>query len=143
MSRERPGDVVVLDREYEGTTETLRVARNDVVGFLETHTSDQDLRERAELVVSELATNAVQASPGSTYSLHLSVEADGSIALSVTSSSDREVPPPRESWGPVTAIATRGRGLLIVGKLSDTVDVAQPAAGVVVITVTFRAASPR
>lgn len=130
----------MLDREYEGTTGTLRDARGDVVGCLRQHLADQDLQDRAELVVSELASNAVQASPGQPYGLRLRLDDDGSIVLSITSSSERDTLPPRETWGPATLLAARGRGLLIVGNLSDQVDVEQPAAGTIMVTATLRAA---
>jgi hypothetical protein len=61
ISREPSPELVPLDREYGGTTSALRSARSDVVDVLGTHVSDQDLLDRAELVVSELATNAIQA----------------------------------------------------------------------------------
>ena len=139
MSREGPGDHVVLDRVYEGTTNTLRIARNDVVECLVAHAADQDVRDRAELVASELATNAIQASPGAAYGVRVSFDGDGSVVMAVTSSSETDMPPPREAWGPVTAVAPRGRGLLIVGKLTDAVDIKQPTVGTIVVTATFRA----
>jgi anti-sigma regulatory factor (Ser/Thr protein kinase) len=139
MNGEQRRNRLVLDCEYDGSTSTLRAARNDVVGCLKAHVKDQDLQERAELVVSELASNAVQAAPGSAYGLRISLVDDGSVVMAVTSSSER-MPPPREAWGPATLLAARGRGLLIVGSLSDHVDVAQPAEGTIVVTATFLAA---
>jgi anti-sigma regulatory factor (Ser/Thr protein kinase) len=140
MSRERPSDLLVLDREYDGTTGTLRVARNDVVDFLREHVPDEDLHERAELVVSELATNAIQASPGVAYGLRVSLTGDGAVVLVVTSSTLRDGPPPRESWGPAHATAPRGRGLLIVDGLTDGVAVDRPSDDTVVVTATLRVA---
>ena len=140
MSRERPPDLLVLDREYDGTTGTLRAARNDVVGFLREHAPDPDLQERAELVVSELATNAIQASPGVAYRLRLALREDGSVVLAVTSSTQRNAPPPREAWGPTHARAPRGRGLLIVDGLTDDVAVERPSDDKIVVTATFRVA---
>jgi hypothetical protein len=58
--------------------------------------------------------------------------------MAVTSSTGRDTPPPRELWGPATAIAPKGRGLLIVGKLTDEVGIEHPAAGTVVVTATLR-----
>ncbi len=140
MSRERPSDLLVLDREYDGTTGTLRVARNDVVGFLKEHVPDEDLHERAELVVSELATNAIQASPGVAYGLRVELTGDGGIVVVLTSSTPGDGPPPRESWGPAYATATRGRGLLIVDGLSDGVVIERPTDNTIVVTATFRVA---
>jgi anti-sigma regulatory factor (Ser/Thr protein kinase) len=141
MSRERPMDSVVLDREYDGTTSTLRVARSDVVRCLQARTADPDLEDRVALVVSELATNAIQASPGNAYGLQVSLLGDGSVVLMVTSSSDRTVPPPRDTWGPTTAIAPSGRGLLIVDRLTEAVDVERTLGGRIVVTATFRASA--
>ena len=143
MSRERPPNLLVLDREYDGTTGTLRMARNDVLSFLRAHVPDEDLRERAQLVVSELATNAIQASPGVAYGLRVSLIGDGSVVLAVTSSARGDMPPPRDAWGPVHARAPRGRGLVIVNELTDGVDVERPSDDTLVVTATFRTALPR
>jgi anti-sigma regulatory factor (Ser/Thr protein kinase) len=132
MSRDREPDVVVLDREYEGTTGTLRAARNDIVECLKDHVSDEDIQERAQLVVSELATNAIQASPGVAYGLRVSLAGDGSVIMAVTSTTERDAPPPRDEWGPAHPVAVRGRGLLIVDKLTDEVDVEQVNGTIVV-----------
>ena len=138
MGAEQPRGLIVLERVYAGNSGTLRDARSDVVASLRSAVGDPDLEERAQLVVSELATNAIQASPGQRYGLVVQVGNDNSVVVQVTSTSDREAPPPRESWGPETARAVRGRGLLIVGMLSDEVEVAQPESGTVVVTATFR-----
>ncbi len=140
MSREQSPDLIVLDREYDGTTGTLRGARNDVGDVLGTHLSDQDLRDRAELVVSELATNAIQASPGTAYGVRVSLAGDGSVILAVTSYIQRDGPPPRSAWGPDFPRALRGRGLLIVDSLTDEVDVQRSPGGTLVVTATFRTA---
>jgi len=55
MSSRALGSQVVLDREYQGTTDTLRVARTEVGDRLADRRLGLDIRERAELVVSELA----------------------------------------------------------------------------------------
>jgi anti-sigma regulatory factor (Ser/Thr protein kinase) len=139
MSTERRPDVLVLDREYDGTTGTLRAVRTDVLGFLKEHQPDQDLQERAELVVSELATNAIQASPGVAYRLRVSLDA-GAVELAITSFTDSGAPPPREDWGPEHARAPRGRGLLIVDELTDHVGVERPTDNTIVVTATLRSA---
>jgi anti-sigma regulatory factor (Ser/Thr protein kinase) len=130
--------VVVLDREYDGTSNTLRVARNDLMAALDSYVIEDDIKERAQLVVSELATNAIQASPGAAYGLRVSLAADGSVLMSLTSSTLSDGPPPRNAWGPAHPIAVRGRGLLIVGKLTDDVDIEQSLPGTIVVTATFR-----
>jgi anti-sigma regulatory factor (Ser/Thr protein kinase) len=140
MSGEQGSMRVVLDREYEGASSTLRTARNDVVGCLKTHVADPDIQERAELVVSELATNAIQASPGSAYRVRVSLDDDGAVVMAVTSATARDTPPPRDAWGPANAIAPKGRGLLIVGQLTDDVGIEQPRTGTIVVTATLRSA---
>jgi anti-sigma regulatory factor (Ser/Thr protein kinase) len=132
----RPG--VVLEREYDGTTGMLRAARTDATGCLNEYGVDEDLRERAELVLSELAANAVQASPGSPFGLRMTLATDGSVVVSVTSHTNNGSPPPRRQWGPVTVLALSGRGLMIVDHLSDRVVVDKPDPRTVVVTATLR-----
>jgi anti-sigma regulatory factor (Ser/Thr protein kinase) len=98
---------------------------------------DEDLLERAELVLSELASNAVQASPGNPYKLRLSLDADGSLVMALTSHSRNGGPPPRGSWGPSAVLAPSGRGLMIVDELSDTVEVERPTDDTVVVIATI------
>jgi anti-sigma regulatory factor (Ser/Thr protein kinase) len=129
---------VVLDREYGGTTSTLRVARTDVTGCLNERGVGQDLRERAELVLSELAANAVQASPGSPFGLRMVLDKDGAVVVAVTSHTNNGSPPPREHWGPRTLLSPSGRGLMIVDELSDQVVVDTPDPRTVVVTATLR-----
>jgi anti-sigma regulatory factor (Ser/Thr protein kinase) len=134
MSRGPRGKDVVLDREYDGTTKTLRAARTDMVGCLRSKGVDEDVRDRAELVFSELASNAVQAAPGDPYCLRLTVGDDGSVVMTVTSQTRHGVPPPRELWGPESPLAPSGRGLIIADELADALEIDRPAAGTVVVT---------
>ena len=125
-------------RVYDGTSRTLRKARNDVVGWLGDHGLGIDLQQRAALVLSELATNAVQASPGSDYSVQLSIDSDRAATIAVTSHTGYETPPPREHWGPPSRLAPRGRGLMIVSELAEDVAVDLPDRDTVVVTATLR-----
>jgi anti-sigma regulatory factor (Ser/Thr protein kinase) len=140
MDREPRPEFVVLDREYAGTTTSLRSARHDVIEVLRAHLpADQELRDRAELVVSELATNAIQAAPGTSFGLCVSLSGDCSVAIAITNYTLRDGGlPPRSAWGPAYPSAPRGRGLMIVAELTDEVEVEQRAAGTVVVTATFR-----
>ncbi len=138
FERARDGSERPFRRVYSGTSGTLRDARNDVVGWLEQHGVEDDLVDRAALVVSELATNAVQASPGSDYGVQLSLDRDRSATISVTSHTDYEQPPPPEHWGPPSLLAPRGRGLLIVSELSQDVAVDLPSRDTVVVTAKLR-----
>lgn len=132
----RRRDVGVFDRSYGGTTDSLRTARNDVTTWLVGNETGEDLRDRVALVLSELASNAVQASPGVPYDVRVSA-IDGSVVVAVTSKTDAGRPPPKDRWGPTTLLATRGRGLLIVDQLSDDVVVDLPVHDTVVVTATL------
>ncbi len=138
MSRPELPPHVVLDREYDGTTATLRAARTDLVASLTRENLDEDLLERAELVLSELASNAVQVSPGNPYKLRLALDADGSLVMALTSHTRNGGPPPLRPWGPAFVLAPSGRGLMIVDELSDRVNVERPAEDTVVVTATLR-----
>ena len=131
-----------LDRAYAGSSATLRRARGDVVSWLDRHGLDADLKDRAALVLSELATNAVQAAPGSEYNVHGSLSDDGEVVLSVVSCTDFEQPPPRDHWGPPTLYSESGRGLMIVDDLSTDVQVDCAVTGRVVVTATLHSAAP-
>lgn len=88
------------------------VARATVATVLRTHAADE-LIETAELLVSELVTNAVRYSEG-----HVLVRvrwAEGLLRVTVRDSSYR---PPVAADGPVGAHRTRGRGLFLVRRLA-------------------------
>ena len=108
-----------------------------MVACLNGRNVDEDLLERAELVLSELASNAVQASPGNPYILRLAIDADGALVMALTSHTRNGGPPPRRSWGPSFVLAPSGRGLMIVDELSDRVNVERPAEDTVVVTATL------
>ncbi|MGZ4726032.1 MAG: hypothetical protein ACXV8L_17650, partial [Ilumatobacteraceae bacterium] len=69
-----PEPSATLDRDYEGEAATLRVARRDVLAWLTDVGADESTKERAVLIVSELATNALQASPGRMYRVRVALE---------------------------------------------------------------------
>src|SRR3954447_11431071 len=138
MSSRALGSQVVLDHEYEGTTDTLRAARSEVGAILAERRLSVDVRERAELVVSELASNAVQASPGAPYRIFVAIESDESVVIALTSEASQGGPPPRAEWGPANVLAATGRGLLIVDELSDDVNVQRPTGATIVVTATLR-----
>lgn len=112
-----------MNREYDGQAATLRSARRDVVDFLTECGADSQTVERASLIASELASNAIQAAPGKPYELCVSVVDPNSASLSVRNHTSGPVPPPQSSWRPVDDLAIRGRGLSIVDSLSDEVTV--------------------
>jgi anti-sigma regulatory factor (Ser/Thr protein kinase) len=117
-----------LQREYEGDLVTLRAARRAVVDWLAGLGADDDTRERAALIVSELSSNAIQASAGRSYSLQLARLDDGSATIAVRNHPTGSLPPARESWRREAAkqlrnLLPRGRGLAIVDSLSEDVTV--------------------
>ncbi|HEY7626489.1 MAG TPA: ATP-binding protein [Ilumatobacteraceae bacterium] len=138
----RPRCAARLDRVYSGSSATLRRVRYDVTTWLDENGIEPELQGRAALVLSELATNALQASPGSEYNVHGSLSSDGEVVLSVVSRTRYERPPPREHWGPPSLMSEGGRGLMIVDDLSTDVEVELPSTGMVVVTATLHGESP-
>ena len=127
MNAPSPNPPEVLQREYEGDLATLRAARRAVVNWLAGLGADDDTKERAALIVSELSSNAVQAAPGRTYSLQVRLD-DGCATISVRNHPTGSLPPARESWRSKPAsqlrnLPARGRGLAIVDSLSEDVTV--------------------
>jgi anti-sigma regulatory factor (Ser/Thr protein kinase) len=126
-----------LRRDYEGDLATLRSARRDVIDWLAQHGADEATKERAALIVSELTSNAIQASPGMAYTVHVARLADDLAEISVRNHPTKGLPPAREHWRPVAELSLkelslRGRGLAIVDSLSEDVTVAQHGDEVIV-----------
>jgi anti-sigma regulatory factor (Ser/Thr protein kinase) len=112
-----------LARAYEGEVSSLRAARADISEWLRTRGGDDDTVERAVLIASELATNAVHATPGMPYSLLLrSIDADH-VELTISNPRSSADLPPRTSWAPQDLLKPHGRGLAIVAALSEDVSV--------------------
>jgi anti-sigma regulatory factor (Ser/Thr protein kinase) len=124
-----------LHRDYDGDAVTLRAARRDVVEWLSGCGADGATKERAALIVSELASNALQASPGSVYRVRLVRVDHDHAAISVSNQSAGAGPPDREHWHPADAMSLSGRGLSIVDSLSMETTVEQRGAAVVVTAV--------
>ncbi len=124
-----------LNRDYAGDAVTLRSARRDVADWLTQHQADNDTLERASLIVSELASNAIQASPGSSYQLCLVSVDNDFVTLSITNQTGGSIPPDRANRRVADPSALRGRGLSIVDSLSDELTI---EAGTVAVVVTAR-----
>lgn len=104
------------------TRRGARLARLLAVAELRTWGAPQDLTERAELVVAELAANAVLHGlvPGRSFRLTLTYDpATGRLRVEVTDARGEAHPqPPAADAGP-EALHTGGRGLLLVAALTD------------------------
>ena len=111
-----------LHRDYEGSAATLRSARRDVLAWLSDLDADEATKDRAALIVSELATNALQASPGRTYTVRVARD-DEYVSISVRNHASDSRPPTRDRWHFADRSALRGRGLAIVTSLADEVTV--------------------
>jgi anti-sigma regulatory factor (Ser/Thr protein kinase) len=125
-----------LARTYDGRTDTLRSVRADMLAWLDGGGVDTEAQERAALVVSELAANAVQAAPGRRFEVQAAWEG-GHMVVTVRNATDGDRPPLRSTWGPAHALAPRGRGLAIIDALAEGVDVAERD-GFVVVTARLR-----
>jgi anti-sigma regulatory factor (Ser/Thr protein kinase) len=116
-------DLSHLARAYEGEPSSLRSARADISAWLRARGGDDDTVERAVLIASELATNAVHATPGMPYSVVLRSIGSDHVELTISNSRIEAVLPPRTSWAPQDVLAPQGRGLSIVAALSEDVSV--------------------
>jgi anti-sigma regulatory factor (Ser/Thr protein kinase) len=127
----------VAELSYAGEPGTLGRARRDVLELLSHWGADAAVQDRAALIVSELATNALQAAPGTVYHVHVTRLDNDYASIAVRNASNGTVPPQPEKWRPVDRTALRGRGLSIVGSLADGVTV-DTTAGEVVVTARLR-----
>ena len=129
---EAPSGVVEV---FAGSTATVGPARKLADAWLAGRGASADLCERVALVVSELASNAVQAAPGRPYELRVGPGREpGTVTVSVVNEAIRSDVPSRDERGPDHPLAPRGRGLFIVEALARSVAVARPADGQVAVT---------
>ena len=110
-------------RDYAGTPQSLRSTRDDVSAWLRAQECDNEMVERAVLVASELASNAVQAAPGRSYRVAIVGAGPQLVELTISNPFLASSPPDRDRWLPTTPAAPRGRGLSIVAALSRDVRV--------------------
>jgi anti-sigma regulatory factor (Ser/Thr protein kinase) len=121
-----------LNRDYDGEPATLRIARRDVLAWLSARGADNETMQRAALIVSELATNALQASPGHAYNVTIALVGDACAEISVRNHANGSLPPDRACWKLSDQSSLRGRGLAIVDSLSEDVAVRADSDEVVV-----------
>ena len=91
-----------FERDYEGSAESLRATRNDVSAWLHASGCDDEMAQRAVLVASELASNAVQAAPDHRYAVSIVQAGPSLVELTVRSSRLSAAPPERAHWFPTT-----------------------------------------
>lgn len=123
------GTRTITDRSYAGETATINQARLDLDSLLQAN----DLAEvtnDAQLILSELVSNAIEASPGENYRVVALIEPDV-IQITVSNPSTAELPA-QDKWAPESVLSPQGRGLLIVNALSEMVTVEQSDGATVV-----------
>lgn len=108
---------------YPGDHQVIGGVRQELGDWMTARGFGPEAVERARLVVSELATNAIEAAPGATFEVTVRLVAEGVAALAVTNPTTGSRPPPPDTWGPAEPLARRGRGLGIVAALADAVEV--------------------
>ena len=100
------------ERSFPSATSSVREARRFLTGCLESW-DRSSLVWTAQLLLGELATNAVLHAGGSGFTVTVLAQEDGSVRLEVR---DRSVRPPRlRDYG---TSSTTGRGVALVARLS-------------------------
>ena len=141
MTPQRRSPPKVASAEFGGTSATIAQARELVSDFLVELGAPDELRERAALAVSELASNAVQAAPDETYMVSVKAPGEGlEIEISVINSASMSAMPSLEHVGPDDVLSPRGRGLSIVKAISDVVKVEFINAGRIAVSARLSAA---
>ena len=129
-----------ISRTFAGATATLDTARRLVADVLLDQAVPAEPVERARLVVSELASNAIEFAPGADYTVTLE-RATSATAVSITVRS-RAVRTDVPGEGTMATdepgdLVLRGRGLAIVRTLSESVTVSENRDGTIDITATL------
>lgn len=128
---QRSGDG--FERWYDGATETLNAARTHFAAWLDERSVGVD-RTDVTLALSELCSNAIEASPGEPYLVRGHTTRDR-LVVAVANRSAATLPS-RCDWTPRDVLVARGRGLSIVEMVSDDVEV-QASEGFVKVTAVF------
>lgn len=110
-----------LTHSYPATTAAAGLARVATDEWLVERGAGDDLRDRIALAVSELVSNAAEAS-GDAIVVE-AVDRPDRVEITVTNRAADTALPARESWRPEHALADRGRGLFIVDTVADHVEV--------------------
>lgn len=124
-----------LGFELASATTSVGVARRRIDRWLSAQGAAAELRDRVAVVVSELVTNAVEASADGFAVRADQPDAPGGVRLRVTNRAEPGAIPPRADWGADSLMAERGRGLAIVAHLCESVSVEHFGGRVVVTAV--------
>ena len=122
------------DHSYVGETATINQARLDLDSLLRANDLAA-VADDARLILSELVSNAIEASPGKNYRVVAMVESDV-VQITVSNPSTVALPAP-DDWAPESVLAPQGRGLFIVNALSEMVTVEQ-SDGLTVVSARLR-----
>lgn len=124
-------------RTFAGNAGTVAAAREFVDEWLDHRGASGDVRDRVTLVVSELCTNAVAASPQLLYRVSATF-ADGGVRVCISNRADPSLLPPRNAWQADRGMGPCGRGLGIAATLADAVAVERDQPHRVRVAATFR-----
>lgn len=127
-----------ISRTFAGTTGTLESARSLIADFVAEQGASTESSEIARLVVSELATNAVEFAPDTNYAVAAERAGEAEqISITVRSMGEPDDVPGHGRF-PVNnegRIAARHRGLAIVHAVSESVSTSANDDGTIDITV--------
>ncbi len=122
---------------YAGETATINQARLDLATWLQANDL-ATVTDDAQLILSELISNAIEASPDQSYRVVAQIMPNA-VAITVTNRSTAELPA-EEDWTPKSVLAPQGRGLLIVNALSESVTIEQ-SGGATLVSARLRIAN--
>jgi anti-sigma regulatory factor (Ser/Thr protein kinase) len=112
-----------LDLRLDAVITSVPRARHQLASWLSRSRVDRETRDELALVITELVTNAIEASPGANAQVEIRAEvaAGPQVVLTVSDAGAgfQMAGSPRLPAGPVI----RGRGLPIVNALMDELDV--------------------
>ncbi len=127
-----------VSRTFAGRTGTLESARSLVADFVAEQGASTESSEIARLIVSELATNAVEFAPDTDYAVAAERTGEAEQILITVRSMGEPSDVPGHGRFPADTegrIATRHRGLAIVHAVSESVSTSANDDGTIDITV--------
>ena len=125
----------MLETSFRGESESLAPARKLVADFTAKLGADLETIQRAQLVVSELATNAIQFASGQPFTLSLR-RSNNAVSISVTSVGAASDIPRDGVFPPLIEgrLAVTRRGLAIAHAVCRIVDAVEHDDGTVTVT---------